>query len=140
MVHLVDDEEGGVAPELGKVQIRGCRDRLVGCNVPGQAAAGIGFVVGGPDREAMAQSGPPCRVSERFFGLEAQTVTRHHPADSLDLLSLDEAGCGDHREEGLAPTRRHSRKDVGDVCCLAPRNGGNEVGKCVLVRAQRPRG
>jgi hypothetical protein len=44
---LINHEQGAMAAEFGKMQVRCRRDRLVRGDVPSQAPARVWFVVGG---------------------------------------------------------------------------------------------
>ena len=102
MVHLVDYQQRAIAAEFGQMQVGRRGDALIGGDVAGQAAAGIGRVVGGADREAVAECRAPGRIGEGFLGLQAQAVTRHHPADPVDDAGRDQPRGGDHRQQRLA--------------------------------------
>ena len=118
MMHLIHHEQGAMAAEFGQMQVRCRRDGLVRGDVPGQAPAGVWFVVGCTNGEGVAERGSPDRVGKRFLRLEAEAVAGHDPANPLDLAGLDQASRSNHREEGLAAARRHGRQDVGDLLSL----------------------
>ena len=46
MMHLIHDEQGAMAAQFSQVQVWGCRNGLVGGDVPGQPPAGVPLIVG----------------------------------------------------------------------------------------------
>ena len=84
VVHLVEHQQGAVAPELRQVQVGGSSDGLVGGDIALQATGRVGGIIGGAHGDGVAERAAPGRVSERFLGLLAQAVARHHPAHALD--------------------------------------------------------
>jgi hypothetical protein len=84
----------------------------------------------------VAQRGSPSWIGKRLFGLEAQAVTGHDPANPFDLASLNQASRCNDREEGLAATRGHRSQDVGESCRFAARPCNDKACKSLLVRPQ----
>ena len=143
MVQLVDAQQEAVLLERGQVQVGGGGDRLVGGDVAGQPAAGVGRVVGGAHGVAMAEERPPGRVDERLLGLAAQRVARHDPADPLDDRprasrrdGAEQAGGGDHRQGGLAAAGRDRGQDVGQGAGSTGGDGAAEPVDLLLVPPQ----
>ena len=122
VVQLVDAQQVAVLPELGQVQLGRCRDRLVGGDVAGKAAARVGGVLGRPYAVGVAEEGAPGRVDERLLGLAAERVARHDPADPLDQglatawrHRAEQAGGGDDGESRLAAAGCDGGQDVGQA-------------------------
>lgn len=69
VMHLVNDEQGPIAAELGEMQAGCGGDALVGGHVAGQPPARVGRVVGGADGECVVQRGAPDWVGEGLFRL-----------------------------------------------------------------------
>ena len=70
VMDLVDNQQGAMAAHLGEVQLGGRRDTLVGSDVAGEAAGGVGLVVGGADAETVPEGFPPARIGEGLLGLK----------------------------------------------------------------------
>ena len=121
---------------LGQVQARCGRDTLVGGDVARQAAAGVRGVVGGTDREAMAQGGAPGRVGEGLLGLQTQAVARHDPADAIDQAGLHQPGGSHDGKQRLASAWSDGGEDVTHVR-LPGSNGRHDAGELALVGAER---
>jgi hypothetical protein len=86
----------------------------------------------------VAKRGSPDRVGKGFFGLQAETVARHNPANPLDVAGLDQASRSNHWEEGLAAARRHGRQDVSDPCRFTACDCSDKACKSLLMRPQGP--
>jgi hypothetical protein len=96
---LINHEQRATAAEFGKMQVRCRRNRLVRGDVPWQAPARVWFVVGGTNGERVAKHGSPDRVGKGLFGLQAETVAGHNPANPLDVAGLNQASRSNHGEE-----------------------------------------
>ena len=134
---LVDDQQGAVAAHLGEVQVGGSCDALIGGDVAGEAAGGIGFVVGGPDAETMAERLPPPWIGEGLLGLKAQAVARHHPDHAIDRSGRDQPRRGDDGQEALATARGDGGEDVANAREFARRDGLDEAGDLGLMDSKR---
>jgi hypothetical protein len=86
----------------------------------------------------VAKHGSPDWVGKGFFGLEAETVARHNPANPLDVAGLDQARRGDDREEGLAAARGHGSENVSDLCRFTACDCSHKACKSLLMRPQGP--
>jgi hypothetical protein len=137
VVHLVDDQQGAVAPHLGEVQGGRRRHRLVGGDVAGEPPARIGRVVRRPHREGVAEGRSPGRIGEGLFRLEPQGIPRHDPDHPVDDARRDQLRGRDDRQQRLAAAGRHRRQDVGDARGLAAGQRADELGQAALVAAQR---
>ncbi len=137
VVHLVQHQQGAVAAELRQVQVGGSGDGLVGGDVALQAAGRVGGVVGGAHRDGVAERAAPGRVSERFLGLLAQAVARHHPADALNQTGREQGVGGDHRQQRFAAAGGDGGEDVGDLGRLSVGDGVHDGGGLGLVGAER---
>ena len=98
MVHLVQHQQGAVAPELRQVQVGGSGDGLVGGDIALQPTARVGRVIGSAHRDGVAERAARGRVSKGFLGLLAQAVARHHPADALYQTGREQGVGGDYRQ------------------------------------------
>ncbi|GEM_PF-7025349 len=135
MVDLVDYQQGAVAAELGKVEVGGGGDGLVGGDVAGQAAGGVRGVVGGTDGKGVIEGGAPGRVGEGFLGLEAEGFAGDDPDNPVDEVGSDEAGGGDDGEEGFAAAGGDGGEDVPEVGFTGG-DGGDDAGELGLVGAE----
>ena len=118
------------------MQVGRGRDRLVGGDVAGEAAARVGRVVGRAQRQRVAERRAPGRVGERLLGLQAQAVARHHPAHPLDQPGRDQPRGGDHRQQRLAAARGDRGEDVARLG-LAGGDGLDHAGEALLMGAER---
>ena len=103
MVEFIHDEQRGPAADLGQVQFRRSRNGLIRGDVPGQASARVGLVLGRANCQIVVECAAPVRVGEGLLSLKPQAVAWHHPADTLDDASPDEMCAGDQGRSDLPP-------------------------------------
>ena len=137
VMHFVQDQERAVSAELRQMQVGRGGDGLIGGDVALQAAARVGRVVGGADRNGVTKGTAPGWVGESLFCLLAQAVARHHPAHALDDVRCHKTLSSDDGQQRLATTGRNGGEDVGNVRRLATSNGVHDRGDLGLVGAER---
>ena len=137
VVHFVYNQQRAMAAELGQMQVGRSGDALVRGDVALQAAARVGRVVSGTNRQGVAQDRAPGRVGEGLFGLQPQAVARDHPADAVDDPAGQHCLGRDDRQQRFATARRDCCQNVGDLRRLAARDCPDDGSDLGLVGAQR---
>ena len=139
VVYLVDHEQRVMPVEFAQVQIGRGGDALISSDVAGETATGIRCVIGGAERECMAEFRAPGWIGKRLFSLLPQAVARHYPADLVDEPSPDQACGGNHWQQRLATTGRYRCEDVARVG-LARCDCLDQAEQLPLVGAERASG